>query len=151
MALRRIGSVKWTTPPRARLAAAAGAFAVAFGLLSASPALALQAKLTAPDHSPHAEQPWPITVTAHKDNGERAHASAFYEFLFNGQVVATRYPDPKHPNGGHRTTPLNFYGKYKDIVKWPKDAIGYPLVFRVVVQARNGIIQNVDWPVKVQR
>jgi hypothetical protein len=105
------------------------------------------AHLKAPTHHPHAGKRWRFKVTAHKGSGKPLHASAYYKYLYHGQVVATRYPAP---NGGHRHKPWHFYGHYWDVTRWPKRAIGYRLTFRVIVHARHRGKKHVDYWVRVK-
>ena len=63
-------------------------FAVVVGTLAtAASAQAFVAALQAPTHRPHAGKRWPIKVSAHRKNGKRLHASAYYQFVYQGQVV----------------------------------------------------------------
>ncbi len=123
---------------------------LAAGMLIPASAQAFVAKLKAPGHHPRAGQPWVIHVYARRDNGRPLHASAYYQFLFNGQVVATRYPTPNNPHRGHRQKPWKFRGSYRDLIFWPKAAVGNPLVFRVVVHARHAGTKHVDYKVTVR-
>ena len=104
--------------------------------------------LDAPTHHPHAGKRWKFKVTAHRGSGKPLHASAYYKFLYNGQVVATRYPSP---HGGHRHKPWHFYGHYRDFNRWPKRAIGYKITFRVVVHVKHHGRKHVDYRIRVRR
>jgi hypothetical protein len=128
--------------------------AVTAGMLfAASSAQAFTASLQAPTHHPQAGKHWPIKVGAHQ-HGKAIHASAFYQFLFSGNVVQSCTPIPNKPGGkkcndGKSAKPWHFNGSFRDVVVWPKRAIGYPLTFRVVIHARHGGTKHVDYPVRV--
>jgi hypothetical protein len=135
----------------------AGAF-----LVPAAPAAAAAcpvAHLSAPTHHPKAGARWPITVTCRTRSGKGIRATATYQFIFNGQVVATRYPSPKaDPNskcskaGTCRHSPYPFTGRMRDSTfTWPRRAVGIPLKLRVVVRVRGKGSVNLDYAVKVRR
>jgi hypothetical protein len=124
---------------------------VAALLIPAASAQAFAAKLKAPTHHPKAGKPWVIHVSARRGNGRPVHASSYYQFVFNGQVVATRYPSPNNPHRGHRHKPWKFRGSYRDLIVWPKRSIGQPLVFRVVVHERHGGTKRLNYRVTVRR
>ncbi len=87
-------------------------------------------------HHPRVNQSWPLSfsVTA---AGAPARASAAYEYLFGGQVVARR---------SHYT----FTGHFSDTFLWPAAAVGYPLTFRAVVVSGKATV-NLDYAVQVIR
>lgn len=103
------------------------------------------AHLKAPGHHPEAGKKWPIKVTAEK-SGRPIKASAFYQFVFNGQVVSTQYPSP---HGPPRDSPYKFKGSYSDPILWPKRAVGYKLTFRVVVRAKDRGTVKLNYRVRV--
>jgi hypothetical protein len=117
------------------------------------------AHLSAPGHHPKAEARWPITVTCRTRSGRAVRATATYQFVYNGQVAATRYPSPNaDPNsacskaGTCRHSPYPFKGRFRDgTFSWPPRAIGIPLKLRVVVRVRGKGSINLDYAVKVQR
>ena len=121
-------------------------------LIPAASAQAFTAKLKASGHRPEAGKPWPIKVSATK-NGKGIRASAFYQFLFQGQVVKTCAARPHARN--HRKCPhgkpYQFKGSYRDILIFPKRAVGVPLTFRVVVNAKRGGTKKVSYPVRVRK
>jgi hypothetical protein len=137
--------------------------AVAVALLApAAPAAAAPcpvAHLSAPTHHPKAEARWPITVTCRTRSGKGIRATATYQFVYNGQVVATRYPSPKaNPNsacskaGTCRHSPYPFTGRLRDTTfTWPRRAVGIPLKLRVVIRVRGKGSMNLDYAVKVHR
>jgi hypothetical protein len=95
----------------------------------------LTATFSAGTHYPNCKQKWPVTVTA-RYNGRPAHATAFYQFLYGGQVVSTQYPF-----SGTSRNPQNriwsFYGSFTDNGFGPFGAlaVGHPLTVRAVVKA----------------
>jgi hypothetical protein len=117
-------------------------------LIPAASAQAFVANLKAPGHHPRAGKAWVITVQAHRSNGKPVRASAFYQFIFNGQVVATRYPSP---HGPARHKPWKFTGSYRDPIHWPKRAVGVRLTFRVVVHQLHGGTKHLDYKVQVRK
>ncbi len=131
--------------------------AVAVGTLAtAASAQAFVAALQAPTHRPHAGKRWPIKVSAHRKNGKRLHASAYYQFVYQGQVVQSCKPLPSKPGGrkcnnGTTAGRYRFVGSYRDVVVWPKKSIGLPLTFRVVIHARHDGTRRVNYAVKVRR
>ena len=137
--------------------------AVAVALLApAAPAAAAPcpvAHLSAPTHHPKAGARWPITVTCRTRSGKGIRATATYQFVYNGQVVATRYPSPKaNPNsacskaGTCRHSPYPFTGRLRDTTfTWPRRAVGIPLKLRVVIRVRGKGSMNLDYAVKVRR
>jgi hypothetical protein len=150
-------SPQGTTRRRERLRNRIAVLAVAVGMLAtAASAQAFVAKLKAPTHRPHAGKQWPIKVSAHRKNGKRVHASAYYQFVYQGQVVQSCKPLPSKPGGrkcnnGTTAGRYHFFGSYRDVVVWPKKSIGLPLTFRVVVHARHDGTKRLNYAVKVRR
>ena len=96
-----------------RLLLAAVAAAAVFVLPGGAGAQAAPcvAKLRAPGHHPKANRLWPITVTCLTTSGKPVRATATYKFVYNGQVVATRYPSPKaDPKSPANKITFNFAG-----------------------------------------
>jgi hypothetical protein len=130
-------------------------------LVCAAPAQAAPfvATLKAPTHRPKAERLWPITVTARTSSGKALRATATYQFVYNGSVVATRYPSPHaDPNskcskaGTCRKSPYPFRGRLRDgTFTWPARAVGLGLTFRVVVVVEGKGRVNLDYAVRVHR
>jgi hypothetical protein len=120
---------------------------VALALPAAVPAAegaSFVATLKAPGHHPKAGKRWPITVTAKTKSGKPVRAKASYQFLYQGQVVATRYPFK-------RSSPYPFKGKYRDrTFVWPARAVGYKLTLRVVVETKKRGTRNLDYWVRVE-
>jgi hypothetical protein len=124
-----------------------------------APAAAGPCTLHAPTHHPKAGKRWPVTVKCYTASGKALHATAKYQFIYNGQIVHTAYPSPNaDPNskcsrdGNCRKTPYPFVGRmYDPTFIWPRRAVGFPLKLRVVVRVRNGTTYNLDYAVKVHR
>lgn len=125
----------------------------AIALAAAAPAAASAAgfvvTLRAPTHHPRADTNWWVTVTARTRSGHALRATAFYQFLFQGQVVSTQYPSPR--GGPTRHSPWPFTGRFRDAVVWPRRSVGVPLTFRVVVRVRGRGTQHADYRVRVRR
>ena len=94
----------------------------------------LTATMLAGTHTPKVNVLWPIHVTA-LQSGQPAKATIVYEYLYGGAVVAHR---------SHYT----FTGHFKDTLKWPASAVGYPLTFRAVITSAGATV-NLDYPVQV--
>jgi hypothetical protein len=117
------------------------------------------ATLKAPTHKPKAGALWPITVTARTSSGKALRATATYQFIFNGSVVATRYPSPSasatskcSKEGTCRKTPYPFRGRLHDpTFTWPARAVGIDLTFRVIVTVAGKGRVNLDYKVRVHR
>jgi hypothetical protein len=99
-------------------------------------AAAFTAHLKAPNHTPTANKLWPITVTATRGQ-TKLSGSVNYEFLYDGSVVSHQ--------AGHSFKG----GVYHDTLKFPSDAVGYPLTLRVIVKTRYGTV-DLDWAVKTK-
>ena len=87
----------------------------------------LAATLTPSTHTPKINTLMPISVTATL-NGKPAHATAAYQFLYGGAVVApTQYPyNNKH---------FSFTGHFSDKLNFPASSLGFTLTLRVVIKA----------------
>ena len=141
----------------------AAALLTALALLGlAGPAAAATpfvATLKATTHSPKANAAWPITVTVRSHAGRSLRATATYQFVYNGQVVATRYPSPKadlhskcNKEGTCRHSAYPFTGRLRDpTVTWPARSAGIALKFRVVVKVKGLGSRNLDYSVRVRR
>jgi hypothetical protein len=116
-------------------------------------------KLKASGHHPKADKLWPITVTCKTASGKPVRATATYQFIYEGQVVATRYPSPNaDPDskcsraGTCRKSPYPFKGTLRDkTFTWPKRAVGIPLKLRVVLRVKGKGTLNLDYAVTVRR
>ena len=117
------------------------------------------ATLKASGHYPMAGRPWPITVTCRTPAGKPVRATATYQFVFQGQVVATRYPSPNADprsacsrNGNCRNSPYPFSGRMYDATFiWPRRAVGIPLTLRVVVRVPGRGSVNLNYRVRVRQ
>ena len=117
------------------------------------------ATIKAPGHRPKANRLWPVTVTCRTPSGKPVKATATYQFVYQGQVVATRYPspkaDPKSPcsrAGTCRHSPYPFKGRMRDgTFIWPRRSVGFPLTLRVVVTVAHKGSLNLDYAVKVRK
>jgi hypothetical protein len=94
----------------------------------------LTATFSASTHTPNCKQKWPVTVTA-KLHGKPAHATAFYQFLFAGQVVSKQYPFGATRKNRHDHV-WAFYGGFTDNTFGPfgSASVGQPLAIRAVVK-----------------
>ena len=143
--------------PLAAVALCAAALLAVAG--PASAATPFVATLKAGTHSPKANAAWPITVTVRSSSGRALRATATYQFVYNGQVVATRYPSPKaalhskcNQEGTCRHSPWAFTGRLRDAtVTWPARSAGVALKFRVVVKVKGLGTRNLDYSVRVRR
>ena len=114
---------------------------IALGVAVALGSLAAGAAASSPPVKGSSGPKWPIVVTATL-KGKPAHASAVYEYLFNGIVVATRYPNSnKH---------FTFTGHFSDNLVFTPPSAGEPLTLRVVIKA-SGHTVNLDWAVTPQK
>jgi hypothetical protein len=135
---------------------AAAALLVAAPAASAAP---FRATLKAGTHHPKANRFWPVTVTARSNSGAALRATATYQFVFQGQVVATRYPSPTaNPKsacsraGTCRKSPWPFRGRFRDpTFTWPSRATGIALTFRVIVAVKGKGTVKIDYAVRVRR
>ena len=126
---------------------------------SASAATPFVATLKATTHSPKANAAWPITLTVRSHSGRSLRATATYQFVYNGQVVATRYPSPKadlhskcNQEGTCRHSAYPFTGRLRDpTVTWPARSAGIALKFRVVIKVQGLGTRNLDYSVRVRR
>ena len=98
----------------------------------------LSATLQPSTHTPKVNVKWPITVTATL-SGKPAHATAFYDFLFGGQVVSTQYVN----NNKH----FSFTGHYSDKLLFPPQSAGEPLTLSVVITSAGHTVK-LDWSIK---
>jgi hypothetical protein len=124
--------------PKAILLTAVVALVLAGGAIASTDTYKdgpLTATFSAGTHHPNCKQKWPVTVTA-RLNGKPAHASAFYQFMYNGQVVAKRYPYAATPRNRHNRL-WYFFGRFTDNTFGPFGAlsVGQHLVVRAVVKA----------------
>src|SRR3954453_4412772 len=147
---------------RPLLLAAAAAGVAAFALVpggAAGQAKPCVATIKAPNHHPKDTRLWPVTVPCRTTSGKPVRATATYQFVYQNQVVATRYPspkaDPKSPcskAGTCRHSPYRFKGKMRDgTFIWPRRSVGFPLTLRVVIKVAHKGSLNLDYAVKVRK
>jgi hypothetical protein len=120
------------------------------GLVAAVPAAAgtqqvkaskgpLSATLAASGNSPKINTRWPINVTATLNGKPAAHASAIYEFLYDGVPGGA----PQYPKNNKRYT---FTGHFSDNIVFPTATVGQTLTLRVVVKDAGHTV-NLDWTI----
>jgi hypothetical protein len=111
------------------------AAASASGVTSAYRDGPLTATFSAPSQNPNCKQKWPVTVTA-RYNGKPAHATAFYQFLYNGHLVGKQYPFSHTRKNPHNRL-WHFTGRFTDNTFGPFGAlaVGQQITVRAVVQA----------------
>jgi hypothetical protein len=100
----------------------------------------VHATLTAENHAPIVNHPWPYSVSVTDARGTPVSGTVEIEFLFSGQVVGRDTP-PSHPITD---------GRWHDNLKFPPQAVGVPLIVQAVVHTRVGSA-TLDWSVKVRR
>jgi hypothetical protein len=120
---------------------------VALCLATTSLAASFKATLTTPHGQPRAGHNYVITITARTNSGRPLKATAYYEFMFQNQVMSTQYPSPGQ-KPGTRHSPWSFTGRYTDELQFPARAVGIPLTLRVVVSARGHGTINLDKAVR---
>jgi hypothetical protein len=126
--------------------------------VSVADAATFVARLKASGHRPEAGKRWPIRVTARTPSGRAVRATAYYQFVYGGQVVSTQYPNPRArpgecPGGRRcRRSPYRFRGSFRDpSIVWPRRAVGFRLTFRVGVKSRGRGTRKLDYWVRVRR
>jgi hypothetical protein len=126
------------------------AFCVALALGAASSAQAatvngysgpLRATLHAGTHHPRISRAWPFTITA-SYAGHAARASAYYRYLFQGQVVSTQ--------GVNGNFHFHFTGSYHDHMVFPSTALGRPLTVQAVI-GEHGHTVYLNWTIQAIR
>ena len=110
----------------------------------------LTATFSVTTNRPNCKQMWPVTVTA-TYNGKPAHATAYYQFLYYNQLVATQYPFSATRRNPHNRK-WSFYGSFYDNTFGPFGAksVGYTLYVRAVVQDGRYTAYPGDKSVRVQ-
>ena len=112
-----------------------------FVVLVAPASASIVAHLSAPTHTPHAGDRWPIRITAHDRNGHRVHGTVRYAYIYKGEVV----------NRGEPKGDKSFVGAFEDHhLAWSKRTIGLVLTFRAIVDSHHGQA-NLDYDVKIVR
>ena len=147
MHARRLIPIALTTASVLAFTATAGA---ATGRYTAG---GLTATFSASTTRPNCKQKWPVTVTA-TYHGRKARGTAYYQFLFGGQLESTQYP-----YGGTSRNPhshlWSFDGSFYDNTFGPfgANAVGYKIDVRAVVQVNGvraypGLIVTVQGPTR---
>lgn len=90
--------------------------------------------MVAGTHSPKANAPWPIRLTATL-SGRPAHCGINYQFLFQGQQVSSQIP--RYPNHKPHTS---FTGHFSDTLSFPANSVGYPLTLQVHVWSGSRVV-----------
>lgn len=130
-----------------RIALSALGAAVLMGL-SALPASAgtvsassggLKASFHAGTHHPKANHVWGVSVSATLNGRAVRGATAWYQFIYNGQQVSKQavcLSGRPGCNGRHAPeTWFHFNGGYRDKIIWPTRSVGFPLTIRAVISA----------------
>src|SRR5919202_4290424 len=102
------------------------------------------ARLYAHGHTPKVGN-YPIKVIAKSPSGTPISGGyVFYQFLFGSTIVScqTVGPDTKYK-------PHFKHGVFRDVLTWPKRAVGYPIKLRVVVRTKYGL-KNLDYRIRVR-
>jgi len=127
---RRTIALAFGAAAAAALLAAGAAFA-ATDTVTSGP---LKASFTAGSHHPNCKQHWPVRISA-TFHGKPAHATAVYQFLYNGSVVHTENPfeGTKKNRGNHI---WHFVGSFtdKDFGPFGSLSVGNKLTIRAVVK-----------------
>jgi hypothetical protein len=112
---------------------------------TATAACRWSAKLHAKTHHPKADKHWPIRVTT----SVNIRTSAYYAFVFRGQVVETKEINNKSDAPGKKR--FHFRGSFRDpTIIWPRRSAGIPLTFRVVLHNKCGT-KKLNYSVVVQK
>jgi hypothetical protein len=113
------------------LAVFAGAAVAASGSYTSGP---LTATFSANGTHPNCKQIWPVTITA-RWHGKPTNATAYYQFLYSGQLVATVQVFSATRKNPHNHL-WHFYGSVYDNTFGPFGAlsVGWRLDVRAVVQ-----------------
>jgi hypothetical protein len=118
---------------------------LALTLTGSAAACSYSARLHATTHHPKAGARWPIRVTT----TTHIRTSAYYAFLFRGRQVHTAEINPKSSAPGK--TRFHFTGSFRDpTIVWPRESIGFPLTFQVVLKNRCGT-KRLNYKVQVHK
>ena len=134
---------------RARGALTAAVLAAAVAPVASAATPPFVATLKTPHTQPRANRLWDITVTAKSHHGKPLKATAYYQFLFQGQVVSTQYPYPGTQGKGIRHSPWPFTGHFTDQLLFPARSVGVSLTLRVVVAAKGLGTVKLDHNIRV--
>jgi hypothetical protein len=124
--------------------------AAALASAPAADAASFVMKLKTPRSQPRVNKGWKITVIARTRSGRALRARAYYQFLYNGQVVSVQYPSPGRPPGSAHK-PYRFRGRYSDKLVFPPRSRGIPLKLRVVVKVKGRGTKHRDKRIRVRR
>ena len=124
---------------------------VALAVAVPADAATFVATLKTPPTQPRATKLWDITVTAKSKHGKPLKASAYYQFLFQNQVVSTQYPDPGTKGVGIRHSPWTFTGHYNDQLLFPARSVGIQLTLRVLVTVKGMGTIKLDHKIRVHK
>jgi hypothetical protein len=103
------------------------------------------ARLYAPGHRPKVGN-YPIKVIAKSPSGKPISGGyVFYQFLFGTTIVACRTVGPQTKYKPHFKR-----GVFRDVLTWPKKAVGKPISLRVVVRTKYGL-KNLDYKILVRK
>jgi hypothetical protein len=98
----------------------------------------VRATLRGENHNPTAKKNWTYTVTATDAHGHPLSGTVLTEFAFQGTVEGREAP-PFHPLKN---------GRLKDVIQYPAESVGFPIVLQVVVHTHLGSV-TLHWPVAV--
>jgi hypothetical protein len=103
------------------------------------------ARLYAHGHNPRVGN-YPIKVIAKTSSGKPISGGhVFYQFLFGTTIVACRTVGPQT-----KYKPRFTHGVFRDVLTWPKRAVGKPIKLRVVVSTKYGL-KNLDYKILVRK
>jgi hypothetical protein len=103
------------------------------------------AKLYAHGHTPKVGN-YPIKVIAKTPSGKPISGGhVFYQFLFGTTIVSCQTVGPQT-----KYKPRFTNGVFRDVLTWPKRAVGYPIKLRVVVSTKYGL-KNLDYKIRVRK
>lgn len=100
----------------------------------------VRATLLGQNHHPVANKNWSYVVHVADAHGRPLSGTLETEFAFNGAVVGKDTP-PRH-----KFT----HGGFREKLKFPPMAVGYPIELQVVVHTAAGSV-TLDWPVMVRK
>ncbi len=133
-------TVKQTNASAPTTSTATRATAIATTTSPTAPVGPVHATLIADDHAPIVNRPWPYSISVTDARGTPLSGTLEMEFVLLGQVVGRDTPPT------HRIT----HGRWHDLLKFPVQAVGFPLIVQAVVHTSLGSA-TLDWPVKVRR
>jgi hypothetical protein len=114
-------------------------------LILAAPAQAFVTHLDAPGHHPKDCEKFPVRISAHTRSGKPLRATALYHYYYNGSLVGT-----SSPYGRNSTKPFPFKGHFRDVLRFPSQSVGVPLVWRTVLKTKHHGKEHIDYRIKVR-